>query len=124
MKDDDDEIIAAPPDIQHVGYRPERTIYDSGDLERAFAYAWLKRQELFEHQPGDHLALMLQTATGEEDEIITQRDARVAATVIQWLGTNCGFAFLSQVLREHGQYKLVDVEAERRIAEIMEKSNQ
>lgn len=33
---------------------------------------------------------------------LTQRDADVAATVIQWLGTNCGFCFLEECLKEMG----------------------
>jgi hypothetical protein len=31
---------------------------------------------------------------------LTQRDAMVAATVVQWLGTNCGQSFLHEVRRE------------------------
>lgn len=33
---------------------------------------------------------------------INQRDAHIAATVIQWLGTNVGFAFLCRVLNKAG----------------------
>lgn len=32
-------------------------------------------------------------------EPVTERDARVAASVIQWLGTNCGVGFLSDCER-------------------------
>ena len=32
----------------------------------------------------------------------TKREAEVAATVIQWLGTNVGFVFLEEVLKEAG----------------------
>lgn len=38
--------------------------------------------------------------------VINQRDATIAATVVQWLGTNCGFCFLEKVLRRCG-YRLV-----------------
>lgn len=34
---------------------------------------------------------------------LTQRDAAVAATVIQWLGTNCGFGFYTNCLRKVGE---------------------
>jgi len=34
--------------------------------------------------------------------IINQRDATVAATVIQWLGTNVGYGFLTECLRRAG----------------------
>ena len=33
---------------------------------------------------------------------VTRRDSRVAATVIQWLGTNVGFGFLVEALRDAG----------------------
>lgn len=42
-------------------------------------------------------------------EEITNRDRRIVATVIQWLGTNCGMAFLSASLEKCG-YKIVEVE--------------
>lgn len=35
--------------------------------------------------------------------VITQRDATVAASVIQWLGTNCGQAFVREAEREIAQ---------------------
>ena len=34
--------------------------------------------------------------------VINNRDAMIAATVVQWLGTNCGRAFLDQALRQVG----------------------
>lgn len=37
---------------------------------------------------------------GTTPAIVTQRDADVATAVIQWLGTNCGLSFLSQVERK------------------------
>ena len=36
----------------------------------------------------------------------TDRDHQIAETVIQWLGSNCGYAFLSDVMRNCG-YKIV-----------------
>ncbi|HXJ61825.1 MAG TPA: hypothetical protein VNU68_34730, partial [Verrucomicrobiae bacterium] len=38
---------------------------------------------------------------------ITDNERYVAATVVQWLGTNCGFAFLMEALRKAG-YRIVD----------------
>ena len=35
---------------------------------------------------------------------ITARDARIAASLIQWLGTNCGFCWLEQALNKANQY--------------------
>ncbi len=45
---------------------------------------------------------------------LTQRDATVAATVIQWLGTNCGRCFLEQCEREIK----TSIEKERRDAKV------
>jgi hypothetical protein len=89
--------------IQHVGYRAERVMWPSRDLERAFAFRWLERNA----SDLTNLSLLLD---GAEDEWrpVTQRDARVAATVIQWLGTNCGFNFLLETLRQTG-YEVRDV---------------
>jgi len=36
-------------------------------------------------------------------EIINERDRMIVATVIQWLGTNCGMSFLRQALSRFGE---------------------
>lgn len=36
--------------------------------------------------------------------VVTPSERFVAATVVQWLGTNCGMGFLQGVLREEGYY--------------------
>lgn len=113
---DDDVIANTPPPLVHVGYRSERTIWDSGDLERAFAFAWMERMELY----GDHhLQMLLSTGDPAGDPVVTQRDATVVATLIQWLGTNCGWGFLCETLRKHGQYEIKDLEAEERLKELL-----
>lgn len=48
---------------------------------------------------------------------ITKRERVIVATVVQWLGTACGFAFLQKCLRRCG-YRLVDISMEERIREI------
>lgn len=40
---------------------------------------------------------------------LTRRERMIAATVVQWFGTNCGWFFLSEVLRKCG-YKIVKTE--------------
>lgn len=40
---------------------------------------------------------------------ITRREAVIVATVIQWLGTNCGWCWLDATLRSCG-YKIVKIE--------------
>jgi hypothetical protein len=46
------------------------------------------------------LESILSENPNEHPADITQRDATVAATVVQWLGTNCGQSFLHEVQRE------------------------
>src|SRR3989344_4005573 len=87
--------------ITHVGFKSERTIFPGGELEAAFAYEWIKQNECY---GGNFLQIML---NGDRiDGLITptQRDARVAATVIQWLGSNLGYAFLNRALARTGEY--------------------
>lgn len=43
---------------------------------------------------------------------ITPRERIIVATVIQWLGTNCGWGFLTECLRKCG-WRLVRIEGER-----------
>ncbi|MEK6744273.1 MAG: hypothetical protein AABZ15_11705 [Nitrospirota bacterium] len=39
---------------------------------------------------------------------ITQRDAEIVATVVQWLGSNVGMCFLGQALKKFGK-QIVDI---------------
>lgn len=39
---------------------------------------------------------------GVADHIVTEKEREIAATVIQWLGSNCGWCFLGEVLSECG----------------------
>lgn len=114
--DEEDDIAVEPERLTHVSYRSERVIWGSGDLERAFAFAWLERLKLF---GDDHLQSLLASGDLAGDPVVSQRDASVAATIIQWLGTNCGWSFLCEVLRKHGQYKVIDTESEQRLNELL-----
>ena len=80
----------------------------STNRERAFARVWFKRAHpwLYSSPWADKLrALLTPYATDPRDErehFVTKREAQVAATIIQSLGTNVGFAFLEEALREAG----------------------
>jgi hypothetical protein len=90
------------------GYKFERTKYNP--RENAFYLQWMKEnkpnpginfgqgilQDLFIEQSKDF------PLTRKYVEIITNRDRYIAATVIQWLGTNCGMAFLNDALKRFG----------------------
>lgn len=89
--------------LLHRGAHADRLASVTGGLERAFAREWERLNE----PPERYLALLLddrpQTPqTTRYPQPVSQRDARVAATVVQWLGTNVGRAFLSRVLQGEG----------------------
>lgn len=70
----------------------------AGKREMAFHYQWLKEQE-------DSLLCNLVHNSGLGD-LVSHRDATLAATLMQWLGTSVGFCFLEVALRDCG-YKIV-----------------
>jgi hypothetical protein len=76
-------------------------------------FGWGTLQDLMVRQrEGDGLFLR-----GRVPFWITKRERIIVATVVQWLGTACGFAFLQKCLRRCG-YRLVDLSMEERIREI------
>ena len=90
----------------HHGLDRHRLEWHASDLEQAFADLWEKENE--EH-PGRNYGfgtlqdLMVRSTGGSMYNMrvpfwITQRERVIAATVIQWLGTNCGFCFLCNAL--------------------------
>lgn len=81
------------PEYPHRGYLYHRVEWDA--LERAFAQDWESANIV---RPC--LQEILDPALGH----VTRRDRYVAATVIQWLGTNVGYAFLFQALHKGGYY--------------------
>jgi len=85
--------------LNHEGYKPERAkIVPNGMggyfniLENAFAIQW-KEECSREPRINGGQGILDCLVQGE----VTQRDAHVAASVIQWLGTNCGQSFLHEV---------------------------
>jgi len=94
------------------GYRFERT--ETNERELAFYQQWLIEnypqpglghgqgilQDLFiEREPGDFFL-----PGNKWVEIINDRDRRIVATIIQWLGTNVGMSFLNEALERFGAY--------------------
>ena len=65
----------------------------SGILERVFAFEWMK---LVAKSYTHNEVVISENLLGKilDDEDFTHRDALVAATVMQWLGTNCGQEYL------------------------------
>lgn len=75
----------------HTGVRHIRTESDgpSAIREKAFSEQWRAEQE------SDLLGHLL--SNDNKTATYSDRDAEVAATIIQWLGTNVGQGFLMKV---------------------------
>jgi len=72
--------------LKHVGlYSSRLDLKQDNPREIAFAAQWAKEQK-----QGRILFHLLPNAS--------QRDAEVAATIIQWLGSNVGMSFIEEVL--------------------------
>lgn len=90
----------------------QRSRYDPNDSrwvnkERVFLKHWREENQSRRWMNGGKgvLELIMSNDSGRGAAPITQRDATVAATLIQWLGTNCGQAFISEVDAEHKKKK-------------------
>lgn len=81
----------------------------SANRERAFHDQWNKEQ----YSGCGSRPLFLQMLVNIDLLPMAQRDATIAATLIQWLGTNVGFSFMEESLKRCG-YKIVNVEREKR----------
>lgn len=97
----------------NVGWLVERCRFNI--RERVFAERWM-----FEHKRTDLLRLLFERTPinlllpYHPRIILTARDRFVAATVIQWLGSNVGFSFLQECLEKFG-YKVVRTEDYRKV---------
>lgn len=100
-----------------LNYRRTETVYDGWtNREKLFADEWEKEndyelrsnvnygmgilQDLMVEQKGDPFELWYYPKTCTF--IIKKRDAAIVATVIQWLGSNVGFCFLTTCLEKCG----------------------
>jgi hypothetical protein len=91
------------PKIQHVGTCAYRT--KDSPWEKAFADRWNSENHppSFLNSGVPVLTLLLHSdGTGRVTGNTTQEEATAAATVIQWLGSNVGFCFLRECLKECG----------------------
>jgi len=84
--------------IKHEGHNHHRLGREP--LERLFADKW---RELNNGTGRGHgpLAYMLAEDRNRPRDEVTDRDAMVAATVVQWLGSNVGQCFLQDVMNEY-----------------------
>lgn len=78
-------------EFKHEGTLVRRLNEDCVGLERVFAERWAHEQD----------SNLLRDLISYGDLKLTQRDATVAATVIQWLGSNVGRSFLREVVLDY-----------------------
>lgn len=102
------------------GYKFDRTKHEHGEREKSFYNHWKKEnrklsyinfgqgvlQDLF--AVVDDRRLFWRNLRGFK-VIINRRDRYIVATVMQWLGTNCGWCFLQETLKSCG-YRIVKIE--------------
>lgn len=81
--------------IKHEGLRPERC--NSNPLEKIFAEEWRELNGTEGRKYGVLEYLLAKDPNKPRDEM-SQRDATVAATMMQWLGSSVGQCFLEGVL--------------------------
>lgn len=99
---------------RNLGFNLERLNYSNSDLERSFSEEWQKENK---KRPGINKGHgILQDHFIEEGLLhvtflceITHKERLIVATIIQWLGTNCGRCFLERVLDRCG-YRIVKKE--------------
>lgn len=82
--------------------------------EVAFAAQWERENERL-GATGAILGRLLYTPP-KLDTLHVERDRAVAATVVQWLGSNVGFSFMEEALRQCG-YRIERIEKPRVKAE-------
>ena len=82
--------------MTHEGLHKNRLHPDAGNpLEQIYARKWKEENERRTGRPTPLIFYLL-------DGDVSDRDAEVAATVIQWLGSNLGRQFVWNVRAEYG----------------------
>ncbi len=88
-------------EIKHIGNCPERrSIWNPREI--AYAEEW----ETVNHEHRYLILLLNQSGNDSFCSGISQRDAFVAATIIQWLGTNIGQGFIEKCQQRIEKEKL------------------
>jgi hypothetical protein len=70
--------------------------FKDNPLEKKFALAWEK-----DNNQCRALEYLLAKNSNHPDGEVTARDRKVAATVVQWLGSPVGESFVREVLKSH-----------------------
>lgn len=95
----------------HAPIYERRNQFDSNALEKAFTEEWAKKCRPDFNAPNGILDSIVNPPDGGKKWRrcrrmngirLTTTDCQIVASVIQWLGTNCGFAFLQTCLAKDG----------------------
>lgn len=81
---------------KNVGYQLDRLKHNPEDLENAFHREWINKN--IPHPAKNGGWGILQCLLTDVDIDLTERERMIAATVVQWLGTNVGTCFLEDTL--------------------------
>lgn len=118
LSDEDiDDVISVynreKKEAQNIGAFSERVNHN--DRELAFQQQWIKENRM---ERGinmgngilqDLFTFQRQRSNLKDIELeISKRERMIVATVIQWLGTNCGWSFLELSLKKCG-YKITKI---------------
>lgn len=102
-----DQDLSSGDEITHQGACANRLHPHAGnELEVRYAQAWEALQAR-----GKTLQYLL--GKNNEPGVISQHDAEVAATIIQWLGSPVGSNFVRDVVEAH-EKEMSEKDAERR----------
>lgn len=91
------------------GYDLRRLEYDKDHLENSFHKKWLEiNLPISGLNNGEGILQDLMTHHGIR---VNQRERKIVASIIQWLGSNCGYCFLAEVLKDNNK-KIVEINNE------------
>jgi hypothetical protein len=105
-----EEQVRGARKVDHVGIHVHRLRLDQNNpRENAFAEEWAqenRRSDLLRELMlvGSYSPLVSVHDTRVPAFRITQRDATIVATVVQWLGSNIGLSFLEESLKRVGYH--------------------
>ena len=110
------ESVASRNGARNMGWRHERIPYNPREM--AFAKEW-ERENKKPRSLGEPILTALHRGPREsllsEGTLLcepTNRERCIVATIIQWLGSNVGFAWLERTLNDCG-YSIVPIPPER-----------
>lgn len=81
---------------KNEGYDTKRLNFNTNDLENVFHTKWIEENLPCSGINGGRG--VLQDLMSHHNIEVTDRERKIVASVIQWLGTNCGKGFLETIL--------------------------